>query len=533
MANTIQKAVTGDGILDNDIDDDVEESDDNIEVLNGPPAGSTFHSHASGSSRKSASVASTVLDKMATCKKIIRTYGSKKQQAHNLKTTGDDEGKIFDRSSIVVDDDGSQPEPDKQDDGATATSSPGPCKNKGKQKAMGKAKAKGVEKKRVVKEDINMFDEEDGMPKPPQPKPKPKLKAKGKDMVVKDDIEMDDEEGTFEPPWSKLKLKLKAKEKDKAVDDDIEIDNQEDGTSEPPQPKQKPKLKAKGKDKAVADNIDMDDNEKDTSAPPPPKQKPRPKPRVKGAEMGKSKALMSATERIMQDEQKTLSHGVKPGPANHAAVAVPSGDEDDDSQIQPRSSRTTVISSTTQRDESDVEDDKAGAHINLNLTRWPVMPDVDNDFTLDDGDTTGPCVGTQNSAQDKSDVEALLGEKQMSDLTLTERNDDQVQSSQLWDDQRFTDTYSGGQKHCCSTTSTVASPPSGPQRSPNCPRPPHKKVHVHGDGSAAVWPSQSLQNEGAGSSILFNDWAAIPENAPKPRGMRGWRGRGGIARARS
>jgi hypothetical protein len=135
--------------------------------------------------------------------------------------------------------------------------------------------------------------------------------------------------------------------------------------------------------------------------------------------------------------------------------------------------------------------------------------------------------------QDKSDVEALLGEKQMSDLTLTERDDDRVQSSQPWDDQRFTDTYSGGQKRRRSTTSTVASPPSGPQRSPNRPRPPHKKVHVHGDGSAAVRPSQSSQNEDAGGSISFNARAAVPENAPKPRGMRGLRGRGGISRARS
>ncbi|KAG1905166.1 P-loop containing nucleoside triphosphate hydrolase protein [Suillus fuscotomentosus] len=505
VANTIQKAVKGDEIPDNDIDDDVEESDDDIEVLDGPPAGSTFRSRASGSSRKSTSAASTVPDKTATRNKIIRTYGGKKQQARNLKTTGDDEGKIFDRSSVVVDDDGSQPEADEQDDGADATSSTGPRKDQGKQKAMGKAMAKGKEKVKVVEEDIDMDDEEEGTSEPPRPKAKPKPKAKVG--------------------------KPKAKGKDKAVEDDIEMDEEEEGTSEPPRPKPKPRPKAKGKDKAVEDDIDMDDDEEGTSAPPPPKQKPRPKPTVKGTEKGKSTALMSATERIMQDEQITSSRGAKPGPANRAAAAVPSSDEDDDSQIQPRSSGTAAISSTAQRDETDVEDDEAGARINL--TRRPVIRDVDDGFTLDDGDTTGPLAGTQNSAKDKSDVEALLGEKQMSDLTLTERDDDRVQSSQPWDDQRFTDTYSGGQKRRRSTTSTVASPPSGPQRSPNRPRPPHKKVHVHGDGSAAVRPSQSSQNEGAGGSISFNDRTAVPENAPKPRGMRGLRGRGGISRARS
>lgn len=138
-----------------------------------------------------------------------------------------------------------------------------------------------------------------------------------------------------------------------------------------------------------------------------------------------------------------------------------------------------------------------------------------------------------DGVQDQRDVEALLGDKQMSDLTLNEHDDDRVETSQPWDDQRFAYTYTGSQKRRRDTTSTVASPPSGPQKSPNRPRPPHKKVHVHGDGSATVRPSQTSQNEGAGGSLSFNVRNAVPGNAPKPRGMRGLRGRGGISRSRS
>lgn len=169
VANTIHKAMKGEKIADNDIDNDVEQSDNEVEVINRPPAAST--SYASGSSHKSASAARTAPDTTATSKKIIRTYSGKKQQTHNLKTTGDNEGKIFDCSSVIVDNNASQPEAEDQDNGATVTSSTSPHKDMGKQKDTGKAKGK----EKVVDE-----DNEEGTSVPLQPKQKTKLKDTGR-----------------------------------------------------------------------------------------------------------------------------------------------------------------------------------------------------------------------------------------------------------------------------------------------------------------------------------------------------------------
>lgn len=57
----------GERIINNNINDDVKQSDDVVEVIDGPPATST--SHTSESSCKSASATSTILDGAATSRK--------------------------------------------------------------------------------------------------------------------------------------------------------------------------------------------------------------------------------------------------------------------------------------------------------------------------------------------------------------------------------------------------------------------------------------------------------------------------------
>ncbi|KAG1879318.1 hypothetical protein C8R48DRAFT_668180 [Suillus tomentosus] len=129
------QTMKGKRIMDNDINNDVEQSDDEVEVINGPPAAST--SHTSGSSHKSASATSITPEKTAT---------SKKSSGHILRQT------------IRM-----------------------MCKDKWKRKAVDKAKTKN----KAVGEDINMDDDKEGMSVLSQSKKKPRLKPKVKETKKK------------------------------------------------------------------------------------------------------------------------------------------------------------------------------------------------------------------------------------------------------------------------------------------------------------------------------------------------------------
>ncbi|KAG2063203.1 hypothetical protein BDR04DRAFT_1164116, partial [Suillus decipiens] len=114
IVNRLQRAMRGDNMQAGDDEDD--DDDDEIEIQDGPPAtsrsrGSTSTApSAGGSSRTSGSAATrqsvssasrqSASSTKATNKKVVKIYGGKKTRARNIDMTGDDEGDIFDTSTI-------------------------------------------------------------------------------------------------------------------------------------------------------------------------------------------------------------------------------------------------------------------------------------------------------------------------------------------------------------------------------------------------------------------------------------------------
>jgi hypothetical protein len=202
----IQKAMRGEKITGDD-DDDENDSDDNIEVFDGAvglksratgsataSAGASSHNSAPSAAQGSQQPASSGRAKTPTKKKVVKTYGGKKQQARNIKNTGDEEGRIFDSTTIEMDDDDEQTdrpaEPrtdaDNEDNDETVDETVAPrTAAKGKQKAT----AKGKKKQMVMVVDKNEEDDietDSSLPPPPprkeRPKPRPKVKATAKEI---------------------------------------------------------------------------------------------------------------------------------------------------------------------------------------------------------------------------------------------------------------------------------------------------------------------------------------------------------------
>ncbi|KAG2063411.1 hypothetical protein BDR04DRAFT_1163754 [Suillus decipiens] len=111
QGNRIHGAMRGEHVYANNDEDD--EDDDEIMVQDSPSATSRSHGRtpaapsAGGSSRSSGSAATqhSRVSTQGTNKKVVKTSG-KKRHARNIEMTGDDEGDIFDSSTIIdVDDD--------------------------------------------------------------------------------------------------------------------------------------------------------------------------------------------------------------------------------------------------------------------------------------------------------------------------------------------------------------------------------------------------------------------------------------------
>ncbi|KAG2136436.1 hypothetical protein DEU56DRAFT_756342 [Suillus clintonianus] len=212
--------------------------------------------------------------------------------------------------------------------------------------------------------------------------------------------------------------------------------------------------------------------------------------------------------------------------------AIPPVSSTNNAMPDPRPSSPTPASSSMP-EQTDVDPD---SRMQVDESARPEsavdLPQVNDQFALD---APG---GTQTSMQDSMDVEDMLGDRGMANLRLTPGDDDGEESDEYppWNglagdqhsgEERDSENldypppwgglsrpeHSGGQKRRRDTVSTmsVASPKSGPLKSPPRVRPPRKKVLV-GEQHSGVGGSSSPRSisEGASTNLTLNGPVTVP-----------------------
>ncbi|KAG2136443.1 hypothetical protein DEU56DRAFT_756348 [Suillus clintonianus] len=412
------------------------EDDDEIEISDGPPR--TLRKSVSAASRPYASSAS---DKNRPDRTMLRTYGGKKQ-VRNIQLTGDDDGKIFDSSTVHIDDDFV----DEEEDATTS---------KGKQTLTGKGKGR---QQVIVMMPLPMEKKKQRT----RPKPGPKSKA-NIGSLASDPIELDADS----PPDDGKGTSTTGAEKDL-------------------------ELTITGSSRESSMHADDNDNQ--------------------------------------------AKHNVAPA-GSQREPSVPDADDNDRSGgMQDPSSPTHPAWSMRDQRAVDTDDDNAYWSMDMddsNLQDLDLQP-VNDAFELDGNTLDGLAHGTQESTQDSMDVERMLGDRGMAQLRLTPGEDyvdvDNIVDPFPWQGW-VRDEYPGRGKRRRNTgsSSSMASPTSGPLRSPPRVRPPRKKILLVGDGSARDHESAAhADSVGVGASLTVKCRTAVPANAPRPGASRTARARGGL-----